>query len=472
MSFFSKIFSNNSHNLQEEIVELKTYIAKLEKENTTQKNIISKQEIRILELEKKIELILIKKDSHNSSMPPASDIVKKNQSLRTKSNRKPGGQVGHKGHTLKFSDNPDEIIKLIPSFCNKCGNQLDKTDAVLDSKRQLVDIPPVLPIYTEYQKYHIQCQCGNCQEVDYPTGVNSYIQYGPNVQAYIAYQSIYQYTPYKRLQDSLRHWYSLNISQGTIQNILSNMGEKALPIYYQIKSRLEKAKSVGSDETGANVNGDKWWIWVWQNALMTFISLENSRGQKVIERLFPNGFPNAVIGTDRWAAQLNTQAKGHQLCMAHLLRDLTYLTEAEKSKTAKELKELFTNAIKLKKAKSQYFKTDPVVKEVEAKLNLILDKQLSTDDYPKTETFRKSMLKHRGSIFTFLYDKNVEPDNNASERAIRNVKVKQKISGQFKTGGDNFSIIRSVIDTAIKAKADVKDVLKLVAMSENYYSPV
>lgn len=472
MSFFNKIFSNSRHNLQEKIVELKTYIAKLEKENITYKKINLEQKLRILELEKKVELILIKKDSHNSSMSPASDIVKKNQSLRVKSNRKSGGQVGHKGHTLKFSDKPDKIVKLIPEFCNKCGSQLDIKKAILDSKRQLVDIPPVLPIYTEYQKYHIQCQCGNCQEVDYPVGVNSYIQYGPNVQAYIAYQSIYQYTPYKRLQDSLRHWYSLNISQGTIQNILSNMGRKALPIYYQIRSSLEKAESVGSDETGANVNGEKWWMWVWQNALMTFISLENSRGQKVIERLFPIGFPNAVIGTDRWAAQLNTEAKGHQLCMAHLLRDLIYLIEAEKSDTAKKLKELFTNAIKLKKAKSQYIRTDPIVKQVESKLNSILEKQFSTDDYPKTETFCKSMKKHRDSVFTFLYDKNVEPDNNASERAIRNVKIKQKISGQFKTGGDNFSILRSVIDTAIKAKADVKEVLKLVAMSENHYSPV
>ena len=245
------------------------------------------------------------------------------------------------------------------------------------------------------------------------------------------------------------------------------MSVKARPLYDEIRNRLEKSTTVGSDETGASVNGSKWWVWVWQNSLMTFISLEKSRGQKVIQRIFPDGFSNAIIGTDRWAAQLNTQAKGHQLCMAHLLRDLVYLVEAEKSDLAKKLKELFLNAIELKKEKRKYRKTDPIVLQVESKLNSLLEKELPTDDYTKTETFRKSMIKHRASIFTFLYYENVEPDNNASERAIRNVKVKQKISGQFKTGGDSFSILRSIIDTAIKAKADVKDVLELVALSGN-----
>ncbi len=455
MSFLRKIFPKNNKylDLQKENVELKAHNSKLE--------------LRISELETQLKFSLIKKDSHNSSLPPANDIIKKNQSLRSKSIRKPGGQKGHKGHTLQFSETPDTTITLIPQFCNKCGCELDAKQAILQSKRQVVDIPPVLPVFTEYQNYHINCHCGHCQESDYPQGVDNYIQYGPNIQASITYQSVYQYTPYKRLQDFFRQWYSLNISQGTITNVLNKMAEKALPLYYAIRDRLKQSKTVGSDETGASVNGKKQWIWVWQNALMTFICLASSRGQKVISHFFPEGFPNAIIGSDRWAAQLNTQAKGHQLCFAHLLRDLVYLIEAEKSKFAKEIKDLFLTAIKLKKEKLKYSKSDPIVLQVERKLNILLKNKLSTGDYPKTETFRKSMIKHRNSIFTFLYYKNVEPDNNASERAIRNIKVKQKISGQFKTklGGESFTILRSVIDTAIKAKADVKEVLEQVALS-------
>jgi len=448
--------------LQKKYVELESNYAKLLEENSELKK-------RLLELEKKTEILSVKKDSHNSSLAPSNDIVKRNKSLRKKSNKKAGGQKGHKGHTLKFSETPDEIIKLIPNYCNECGLPLDKEKKKLKNKRQVVDIPPVLPIYTEYQSYKIKCSCGHCQESDYPDGVDSYIQYGPNIQSAIVYQSVYQYTPYKRLQDFFKQWYSLNLSQGTITNILNKMANKAKPLYYAIKDHLERAATVNSDETGASVNGKKQWMWVWQNSLMTFIYLAQSRGQKVITELFPNGFKNAIIGTDRWAAQLNTQAKGHQLCLAHLLRDLIYLIETEKSSFAKQIKELFLEAINLKKQKLKYSKNDPIVMQVESKLDDLIKKELSTDDYKKTETFRKSMVKHRNSIFTFLYYENVEPDNNASERAIRNIKVKQKISGQFKTdkGGESFAILRTIIDTAIKARVDVKDTLNLIANSKS-----
>lgn len=454
MEILSKIFGTESINskLQEENKKLKA-------ENIELKARVSELELLVSELKKQIEQSKTKKDSHNSSMPPSSDINKKNQSLRTSSGRKTGGQNGHQGHTLEFRPNPDKLVKLIPSFCNICGTELNSDNAVLQSKRQVIDLPPVRPVCTEYQNFQIECKCGHCQNIEYPEGVNAYVQYGPNIQASIAYQSVYQYVPYKRLQDFFYQWYSLPISQGTITNILNKMSSKSTVLYNKIRETLEQSATVGSDETGASVNGKKQWMWVWQNKFMTFISLQASRGQKVIDEFFPDGFPNAIIGTDRWAAQLNTHAKGHQLCIAHLLRDLTYLVETEKSDFAKQIKDLLLKAIKMKKEKCKYSQTDPIVLQVERELDTLLENELSTDDYSKTETFRKSMTKHRNSIFTFLYHENVEPDNNASERAIRNVKVKQKISGQFKTGGKSFSVLRSVIDTAIKSKVDINYVL-------------
>jgi hypothetical protein len=101
-------------------------------------------------LEKIIENLQIKKDSHNSSIPPSKEIVKRNQSLRQKSNKKRGGQLGHKGHSLEMTDKPDEIIKLEPNFCNKCGTDLSPISANFDSRRQVIEIPPINPIYIEY----------------------------------------------------------------------------------------------------------------------------------------------------------------------------------------------------------------------------------------------------------------------------------------------------------------------------------
>ena len=460
MSLLNKISSkiNNYLNLSKENAELKLLVA-----SQAQEIILLKAQI--VELTKRLDQLSIKKDSHNSSMSPSSDIVTKNKSLRTKSGKKPGGQKGHKGHTLKMTETPDKVINLVPSYCNKCGKKLVGS-ANLISRRQVLDIPPILPYYTEYRNHQISCECGHCQSSTYPEEVSNNIQYGENIQSFIAYLSVYQYIPYKRMQDLFRHFFSINISQGTILNILNKMATKASSLYQSIKNNLEEAESIGSDETGARVNGKKNWIWVWQNLRMTFISLETSRGKKVIEQKFPKGFPHGIIGTDRWAAQLQTYAKGHQLCFAHLLRDLTFLIELEKTDFASKLKKLFLKTIKLKRAKIQYDENDPIVAQVETELDILLKKELSTDDYPKTETFRKSMVKNRNSIFTFLYFKNVEPDNNSSERAIRNVKVKQKISGQFKSGGQNFCVLRSVIDTTIKGEKDILNILSLVAANK------
>lgn len=139
------------------------------------------------------------------------------------------------------------------------------------------------------------------------------------------------------------------------------------------------------------------------------------------------------------------------------------MIELEKTDFASKLKKLFLKAIQLKKEKLKYAPNEEIVIQVEREFDTLLKKELSTDDYPKTKTFRKAMLKHRNSIFTFLYYSKVEADNNSSERAIRNVKVKQKISGQFKTGGQTFCVLRSIIDTAIKSKIDIFNILKLTA---------
>lgn len=203
-----------------------------------------------------------------------------------------------------------------------------------------MEIPPVKPIFIEYQCYSKTCTCGHKQIGDYPEGVTNHIQYGGSVEAIIAYQSIYQYTPFKRLSELFKHYFHLPISEGSIGNLLKRLSLKALPIYNAIHKNVEKGKQAGSDETGAKINGKKGWVWTWQNAFVTFISISLSRGQQTIQKLFSNGFINAILNSDRWKSQLNTTAKGHQLCTAHLLRDLNYLIESEKNSWSETMKQL------------------------------------------------------------------------------------------------------------------------------------
>jgi len=447
----------------DEILQLRIENAALKEENAALKVQLFALIEKTCFLEKRIETLLVKKDSHNSSIPPSKEIIKRNQSLRPKSDKKRGGQNGHKGHSLKMTDQPNEIIKLEPSFCNQCGQDLSLSPSDIHSRRQVIEIPPIKPIYVEYQAMSKSCSCGHLQVADYPEHVSNHIQYGSSVQSIITYESVRQFTPFARLSEKMLNLFQLPISPGTIRNILHNMAQKALPIYENIQKRIEKSEIVGGDETGINVAGKNWWAWVFQNSLITFIFILPTRGIKAVTDYFKNGFSKAILVSDRWRAHLNTFAKGHQLCFAHLLRDLNYLIELEKTKWATDTRELFLKAIELKKQLPDFNNSNPQVKQIEQQMDRLLEHELEKETTPKTLVFQKALKNNRNYLFPFLYYQNVPPDNNGSERAVRNIKVKQKISGQFNGGQHDFAILRSVIDTSIKNSRDVFQTLQEIA---------
>jgi transposase len=435
----------------------------LEEENIELKAANALLSQRVSQLDEKLTLLLdqmlktgILKDSHNSSKPPSSDFSNKNKSLRPASNLKSGGQPGHEGSTLEMKAIPDKIIELKSDFCSKCGQSLKDNLFVLKAKRQVVEIPPILPIFEEYQQF--SCTCGKCnhiQTMNFPLGVNAPIQYGNSVEANVVYNSVFQNIPFARMQKMFSHQYSLPISQGTIGNILERVAEKCTGIYKIIKEEIVQSAVVGSDETGAKVNGKKWWIWVWQTLNFTYIQASESRGFKVIKAEFEKGFSNTVLVSDRWAAQLKASAKNHQLCLAHLLRDLTYLEETEKHPFASQFKSLISDIFQLKKEKRicQVGSMEAILFEKRLKDLIILP--ICEQKDKKTATFQKSILKYCNFILPCIYNSQIPPDNNGSERAIRTIKVKQKVSGQFKTGQHAFCVIRSVIDTIIKQKLEI-----------------
>jgi transposase len=191
----------------------------------------------------------------------------------------------------------------------------------------------------------------------------------------------------------------------------------------------------------------------------------------VIEEYFPGGFLHSFYVSDCWASQLKTPAKAHQLCIAHLLRELLNFEKSLKDSWSVKVKELLYRALSLKDRMSiEDYQNPP---EEVSMLNKELDGLLSADAsgfHRKEQAFIKRLQKHRQSIFTFLLYPNVPPDNNGSERAVRNVKVKTKVSGQFRNaegkGADRFARIRSVIDTTLKNGQDVFAALERLAEIE------
>jgi transposase len=428
---------------------------RLELVSVKQELVNTKEELRILKEGK---------NSKNSSMPPSTDLKKPNQSLRVPSGKKSGGQLGHKGSTLEMKAIPDEIIQYIPFFCNSCGADLTNSEAILHEKRQVVDIPPVATVYTEHQVFKKQCQCGCQISSPFPAHVSSSIQYGAGIETMVAYMSARQYMPYARMCEYFGHIHQLPISQGSIANILERFAEKSETVYQYIKECVAQSDVVGADETGCKINGNKYWTHTWQSSQNVLLSVAKSRGYAGIHETFPDGLPNAILVSDAWAAQLGTIAKSHQLCMAHLLRDLNYFIDVLKDSWSVKVKELIDRSLKLKNRlnHNDYHTPIPEREEIEKELDALLGKETTEG---KITAFRKRLIKNRNYIFQFLKHHNVPPDNNASERAIRNVKVKQKVSCQFKSelGAQIFVKIRSVIDTCIKRNIDIFNALKLVA---------
>lgn len=396
-----------------------------------------------------------KKNSRNSSVPPSKDQTrpKRTNSLRKPSGKPSGGQKGHEGSTLKMSATPEHVIAHSPDFCNCCGLDLVDQPAELTSRRQVVDIPVIKPIYTEHQVFQKKCPCGHKTRGHFPSGVAAPISYGPQTNAVIAYLHTRQFVPLARISEFFNSVYNMPISQGTICGILDRLAEKALPAFALIKKAVSSASVVGSDETGAKVNGELNWFWTWQCENATYITFSPSRGKQAIKDNFPAGFENAVLVTDCLASQLATNAEGHQVCTAHLLRELLFFEEKYESKWAGKFSKMLREALKLKKdiPIGEYDKPIKARSDLESILDSLL-KGTINKKHKEVLTFQKRIIKLKDYLFTFLYHSDVPGDNNGSERAIRNIKVKQKVSGMFKSedGAQNYAVLRSVADTCIK----------------------
>ncbi len=444
--------------------ELKTLVITLSEK-------VLNQEKEIKTLTEKINLLKNGHKSNTSSTPPSHDIGRSNiKNLRIKTGRNSGGQTGHKGSYLEMKTVPDEVIDYIPNYCKCCGTDLQNETSEINECKQEVIIPPIQVRYIEHRSHTKTCKnCGTVCTADLPSQLKAPIQYGPSVAAAVSYLSVYQQIPYKRITQLFEDMFNLPISEGTVDNMLEDCMQKALPIYNQIQQELAQSEVVGSDETGCRIKGKKGWMHTWQNIYLTFIAASMNRGYATIEKYFPKGFIKATLVSDCWAAQLKTPALLHQLCLVHLIRELSNFIDALSCEWSKEMKLILQQAIALKHQLKEedyaaFGKKNPQVAILEDRLDKLLQADL-TNQHNKVQAFQKRLINKRDSIFTFLYYPDVPADNNGSERAFRNVKVKTKVSGQFRTenGAKRFAVLRSVIDTTIKNSQNVYQALVALA---------
>ena len=417
-----------------------------------------------------------KKNSTNSGTPTGKEIntPKRNQSTRKKGGKN-GAAFGHKGSNLKQTNTPDKIIDIEYNInsCKSCGFDLSDVLAKLHEKRQVLDLDlkETISKITQYQSYSKECpKCGAMNhDNNYPQMVAPHISYGKNIMAIVVYLSVVNYVSYKRIVQTLQTLYKISISEGTVDKLLKRAAKLSQKEISKIVSQLSIADKVGIDETGVKVNGNRDWNWVFQNDSCTFIVYNKSRGASVITDNFEDGFINAIVIHDNYSSYSKLIALGEQLCLAHKLRDLNYAIECDNSQVMKDLKALLIEAMidhKLNLLQSQR----EILKE---QYLIMFDQLLETKAKKKSETQKQinSFKKARDKIFTFLLHANIPPDNNGSERAIRNLKVKLKVSQQFKSpqGAKDYATLRSLIDTARKRDMNEFETIRDIFNGESIF---
>jgi transposase len=232
--------------------------------------------------------------------------------------------------------------------------------------------------------------------------------------------------------------------------------------YEAIRQRVEKAAVVGADETGEHLNGSLHRMWTFQNALATYIFQHPSRGKAAMDAHFPQGLPHSILVSDRHSSYFNMQTAGHQICIAHLLRELICLDALDKEqKRSSAVLELLRESIHRHK-ETQPEQID--AGSIKERFKVLMKQDLSLLD-SQFHALQKSLIKHDEHLFQFLEHTGVPYDNNASERSIRPLKGKQKVSGMFKSGdgADTFCQLYSIVDTARKNNQDPFKALIVVA---------
>lgn len=461
-----KRLTSDKKNLISEVARHKWEHILTKRESIRLKHNLQDAREEIVDLKEALRIARLPKNSSNSSRPPSTDLFTpkrgKSYSLRRKSGRKPGGQPGHKGSTLEFcTDAPDQEIEHAVEKCTACGKDLANIPGEREHIHQVVDVAipkRILINHTTITKY---CSCGRCNKASFPPGAEGPVNFGNRLRGLIANLFARQYMPYKRTVEFVGDIFGIHMSEGTVTNLLAQFERSSQRVYNDIHQQILHSAVVGADETSANVNGKKDWFHTYQAPQYTFIGYHPSRGTRAQETFYPGGLPNSILVTDCLAMQLSTPAAAHQVCHAHLARELKAFEEAHPEQCwPGKIKKIFQQALELR----DYPYYDKKVMAVEKKFEKLIKSDQSGAP-GKIPAFWKRMNTHRDKVFTFLHYTDVPPDNNGSERAIRCIKVKQKVSGQFKTpkGAHRYAMIRSIIDTMIKQNKNVHEGLARIA---------
>jgi transposase len=432
------------------------------------------------------------KNSRNSGQPPSSDGLKKprTRSLRQKTGRKPGGQKGHQGHTLQMSDQPDHIEPHRLDRCPHCQADLSSVSPSGYVRRQVFDVPPVRLEVTEHQA-EIKA-CPHCQETGqavFPAEVSQPVQYGSRLKAQASYLNTYHFIPHARTCELFGDFYGHTPAPALVKEANQAVETGSEPALAAIYDHLIQAEVAHFDESGLRVAGKTQWLHVASTTDLTYYEVHPKRGRAAMDDIgiLPHFTGRAVH--DHWSSYQTFDNCDHAYCNGHHLREFQFVTDQYQQPWAAQMAQLLLDI------KAEVAQTDLVAEALsperithfEQHYDHILQQGFAANpppaDPPPKQRGRikqsppKNLLDrldhHKPEVLAFMYDFRVPFDNNLAERDVRMVKVKQKVSGAFRTeqGAKTFCAIRSYISTVRKQGGNVIDAIQQ-ALNANPFMPL
>ena len=438
---------------------------------------IEKLETHIVQLETRVEDLerQVGLTSANSSKPPSSDGLRKPKSLRTAGGKK-GAPKNHDGHTLNMVDTPDIILWHPVHSCAQCDTSLEEVAADSYNRRQVFDLPLPQIIVTEHRLEKKCCpNCGKHQQASAPKNVNAPVQYGEGWTAWCAYLNTYHHLPLERIGQLFQDMTGYRPSDATLLNRFASLSDEIAAHIPYIRAQLLKSTTLHADETGMRVQEKTQWLHTVSSVDWTLYQVHEKRGKEAIKA--HNMLPQykGVLVHDCWSSYFHKDYSfQHALCGAHLLRECQGIIDYDGHQWAREMKELLQEAAHYKKIWRQTGTPIPEEKKLEwtHRYDGILqngEKEWATNPIPdappkrgrkkksKAANLAERLQLHKAAIMRFIQDAQVPFDNSQAERDIRMMKVKQKVSGSFRTqkGAEQFAQIRSFISSLRKQNREI-----------------
>jgi len=408
----------------------------------------TRQELESKSQEELIEIILAqqapRKTSGNSSCPPSLD-QKSNEAFDPKW----GGKPGHPGRG-KVRSTPDKVVKVSLDRCPACQRSLSHHPEVETTAHQTVEVE-IVTRTVEYQRVRKYCpRCGKRVTAPAPEEMPSG-RFAPEVEALSSYFHFRHHIPQQRLLEVLRDVFGVSMSKGKLNTILTAPPAQIQAFYETLAQQLATQEVLGVDETGYRVCKHTHWLWVFQNAHLTFFTLEPSRGSRVLQAVLGKVFEGTLV-SDFFSAYNRIQAR-KQKCNAHLLRELKYILEKEPELDyAARLLQLILDAKTLAEQRKNYL---PLAYQTGVTRLKLRREALLQEPLPQSSDSRriqKRLRKYQEDIFRFLEDETVPFDNNGAEREIRGAVIHRKVSACFRSekGPKAFAQLTSFLQTSRK----------------------